>query len=226
MLHVVTFCVNLFLPFEEFMQKTQFKAPRIDALRDASIGFRTTKKIKALAEIVAYDNNMTVGMYIERLLLADFATAKVEQEEEDREPNDPNFHMPIKLSGGRLLSEAVDDLYDEDDAACFFKRLVRSRYLTHEQIRLNNLIRASRTLYSKTGTYNRVAIQQHWNILNEVAAGKTTVDSLPEGMFDGADVAYAIMSEAERIKLYRSNPEEFTRRSQAYLKATKRGSGK
>lgn len=208
------------------MQKTQFKSPRIDALRDASIGFRTTKKIKALAEIVAYDNNETVGMYIERLLLADFAVAKVEQEEEDREPNDPSFHAPIKLSGGRLLSEAVDDLYDEDDATCFFKRVFRPRYRTHEQIRLNNLIQTSPMLYTRKGTYNEVAIREHWNILNEVAAGKATVDSLPEGMFDGADVAYAIMSEAERIKLYRSNPEEFTRRSQAYIKATKRGHSK
>jgi hypothetical protein len=207
------------------MEKTQFKAPRIDAVRDASIGFRTTKKIKALAEIVAYDNNETVGMYIERLLLADFATAKVEQEEEGREPNDPKFHTPIKLTGGRLLSKAVDDLYDEDDATCFFKRVVRPRYRTHEQIRLNNLIQTSPMLYTRKG-YNEVAIRKHWNILNEVAAGKATVDSLPEGMFDGADIDYAIMSEGERVKLYRSNPEEFTRRSQAYLKATKRGFGK
>jgi len=125
-------------------------------------------------------------------------------------------------TGGRPLSIAADDLYDDDDATCLFKRLLKSKYLSHEQIRLVRLLQMSRILYPKSGQYNAEAIRQHWDVLNQVAEGKASPDLLPSELFGDADIAFALMSEAEQISLYRKNAEEFTRRSQAYLKKTKR----
>jgi hypothetical protein len=204
--------------------KKQLKARKADTVRDTTLSIRTTKRIKALAEIAAYEQGTTLSNYIEQLLLANFDQVLVERVEEDREANpgeDGPYH-PIVYTGGRPLSIAADDLYDDDDATCLFKRLLKSKYLSHEQIRLVRLLQMSRILYPKSGQYNAEAIRQHWDVLNQVAEGKASPDLLPSELFGDADIAFALMSEAEQISLYRKNAEEFTRRSQAYLKKTKR----
>ena len=91
-----------------------------------------------------------------------------------------------------------------------------------EQKRLLDLIHTSPLFYPRFRVYNTALITQHWPELFAVAAGTADTTLLPPELFDGIDVEFALMSEAERIALYQKDPEVCARRTQDYMQRTKR----
>jgi hypothetical protein len=89
-------------------------------------------------------------------------------------------------------------------------------------VRLRDLVHTSRVLYPGWGTYNTALIAQSWSELRAIAEGRDDARALPEEVFEGVDVEFALMSEAERIALYQRSPAECARRTEAYLRLTKR----
>lgn len=186
--------------------------------RDVTLTVRTGKKIKSLAEIAARESDRSLSHHVETLLLADFERVIVERIDEG-EPGTPLTH-----SSGRPLSEIADEVYDDDDVTCLFKRLLRhSRYLSDEQNRLVRMLKLSPILYRNDGSWDKSLIRQHWDFLNRLAEGDGETSAIVRKFFGDADIEFALMSEAEHIKLWRADKNEFMGRNTRYEEATKRG---
>jgi hypothetical protein len=94
--------------------------------------------------------------------------------------------------------------------------------MSPEQIRLRDLIHTSPLFYPSFRVYNTALITQHWPELSAVASGAADTSLLPPELFDGIDVEFALMSEAERIALYQKDPAGCAQRTQDYVQRTKR----
>jgi hypothetical protein len=201
----------------------QKKAKNAESVRDTTLTFRTGKRIKALADVAARSQGVKTSNYIEQVLQASFDSLMVDKRDEGEEGVGDRIST-LKTSSGRPLSEVADELYDEDDYVCLFKRITHHQWaLSPEQYRLYELLQISPVLHPKPRSYNEAATREHWDVLNAVANGSASVDALPKHLFSGADVAFALMNEAERVALYSANRDEFMRRSKAHNKASKGG---
>jgi hypothetical protein len=200
--------------------KRQTKARKNEVVRDTTLTIRTTKRIKALAEIAALaqkPESLTLSNYLEQLIVSSFDHVLVDQQDEGK----PGVGT-VKMTAGRPLSEVADELYDDDDVTCLFKRLYRHSWaLNREQYRLLKLINISPLLHPKASVYNEQAIRKHWNALNAVANGNAAIQTLPAGLFGNADIEFALMTEAEQVALYKANNDEFFRRSKTHLTKAK-----
>ena len=94
--------------------------------------------------------------------------------------------------------------------------------MSPEQKRLLDLIHTNPAFYPSFRVYNTALITEHWPELSAVASGTADPTLLPPDLFDGIDVEFALMSEAERIALYQKDPEGCARRTQDYIERTKR----
>jgi hypothetical protein len=183
--------------------KKQVQAEDADMVRTETLTFRLSKRLRSLAEVGAHGNGVSLANYVETALEA-------------------RLNEPLKDLNGSSVVAMEKKLYDDDDATCFFKRLRGYSWaLSSKQHQLLRLIEASPMLNPSKGRYNTDLIRQHWNDLYAISEGGSST-TLPAKVFSGADVEFALMSEKQRMKLYSDNQEEFTRRSQAHLKATKR----
>jgi hypothetical protein len=184
---------------------------REDELRVANLSFRTTKKIKALAEIAASESNRSLSMYMEDLLSASFEQIRIKLNENVEET--------------QLLAEVVDEFFDEDDVTCLFKLANHSQHLSAPQSRLLILLRTSALFIKKRGVYNVEAVRMHWDVLKFAVSDRVSEQSIAalSPLFPKVDVEFALMNETNRIKLYKNNEAEFFRRSQAYKSAIKWG---
>jgi hypothetical protein len=202
--------------------KKQYKATNSAKIRDTTLTFRTEKRIKALTEVAARSQGIKMSNYVEQVLVSSFDNLMVDQRDEG-ESGIGDRPSTTVMSNGRPLSVIADELYDDDDFVCLFKRINNHVWaLSHEQIRLYELLQISSVLRPKRYSYNESAIREHWDVLSAVADGRAPIDSLPCDLFADADVAFALMSETERVALYRKSPEEFMRRSKDHMKQTKR----
>lgn len=207
--------------------KQQIKAKKSETIRTETLTFRLNKRLRSLGEIAAKTKGIKLSNYVEGLVEASLSDVVV-QFDNNSEPN-YGTNSPANIATlesrmiGRPLLEMVHELYDDDDSECFFKRLYHHSWaMDHEQTRLWHLIQTSPHLNPKPGVYKTELIRQHWNALSALVDGSGDVSSLPSKMFEGVDIEFALMSEAQRIALYRADAEEFTRRSQAHLKSTRR----
>jgi hypothetical protein len=184
--------------------RKQSKARNADKPRTETLTFRLSKRLRSLAEVAARKKGVTLANHVESALEA-------------------SLNEPIDFLRGASIAAVADELYDEDEAICFFKRLKKYLWaMSPEQKRLLDLIHTSRLFYPSFGIYNAPLIRQHWAELSTVAAGTADITILPPELFDGIDVEFALMSEAERIALYQKDPEACARRTQDYLQRTKR----
>lgn len=183
----------------------QPKATKSAALRTETLTFRLSKRLRSLAEVAARSKGVTLANFVETAL-------------EER------LHEPHEFLKGSSISENGESLYDEDDALCFMKRLTFPWALNVDQKRLSDLIRTSRLLYPAWGEYNKKIIKDYWAELQAIAQGQDDARALPQDFFDGVDIEFALMSDAERIALYQKDPAGCTSRTQAYLDRTKRPS--
>jgi hypothetical protein len=184
--------------------RKQSKARNADKPRTETLTFRLSKRLRSLAEVAARKKGVTLANHVESALEA-------------------SLNEPIDFLRGASIAAVADELYDEDEAICFFKRLKKYLWaISPEQKRLLDLIHTSRLFYPSFGIYNAPLIRQHWAELSTVAAGTADITILPPELFDGIDVEFALMSEAERIALYQKDPEACARRTQDYLQRTKR----
>jgi hypothetical protein len=127
------------------------------------------------------------------------------------------------ISAGLPLSEIADELYDEDDVTCLFKRLRNHSWaLNREQFRMLKLIHISPLLYPKVNKYNMQTIRELWKELDAVANGDAPIETLPAGLFGNADIKFALMSEAEQVAFFREyGQDEFFRRNKTHLTKAK-----
>jgi hypothetical protein len=183
--------------------RKQFKARNAEKPRTETLTFRLSKRLRSLAEVAARKKGVTLANHVETALEA-------------------SLHEPIDFLRGASIAAVADELYDEDEALCFLKRLRYPWALSPEQKRLLDLIHTSRLFYPSWGIYNVPLIRQHWPELSAVAACAEDVTLLPPELFDGIDVEFALMSEAERIALYQKDPESCAHRTQDYIQRTKR----
>jgi hypothetical protein len=184
--------------------RKQFKARNAEKPRTETLTFRLSKRLGSLAEVAARKNGVTLANHVESALEA-------------------SLNEPIDFLCGASIASVTDELYDEDEALCFLKRLKKYIWaLSPEQKRLLDLIHTSQLFYPNWGVYNVPMIRQHWTELSAVAAGAADATLLPPDLFDGIDVEFALMSEAERIALYQKDPEACSQRTQDYIQRTKR----
>jgi hypothetical protein len=186
------------------MEPGKLKVRNTESIRTETLTFRLNKRLRALAELAARIKGITLAKQVETALEA-------------------SLNAPIDFLRGVPLSSIANELYDEDDVLCFLKRLKRHPWaLSPEQKRIFDLIQTSPLFYPAWGVYSVPLITQHWPELSAVAAGTADISLLPPDLFEGIDVDFALMSEAERIALYQKDPESCARRTQDYIKRTKR----
>jgi len=206
MLHDAIERVKMLLGDLQMDSKKPTKASKADEVRTETITFRLGKRLRALAEVGALSKGVKLAHYVETSVEAALA-----------QPLNDALMLPL----GSSVLEFADELYDDDDATCFLKRVHRYSWaLSTEQHKILRLIQSSAVLNPSKGHYNGELIRQHWEALSE-ASTSGDVSALPSKMFSGADFEFALMSETERMALYRRSPEEFTNRSQAHIKAMK-----
>lgn len=186
------------------MEPGKLKTRNPESLRTETLTFRLNKRLRALAEVAARTKAVTLAKQVEGALEA-------------------SLNEPIDFLRGASVASIADELYDEDDILCFLKRLKRHPWaLSPDQKRIFDLIVTSPLFYPAWGVYSVPLITQHWPELSAVASGTADISLLPPDLFDGIDVEFALMSEAERIALYQKDPESCARRTQDYIKRTKR----
>ena len=184
--------------------KKQSKARNAEKPRTETLTFRLSKRLRSLADVAARNKGVTLANHVETALEA-------------------SLKEPVDFLRGASIAEVADELYDEDEALCFLKRLKKYPWaMNPEQKRLLDLIHTSPFFYPSFRIYNTALITQHWPELSAVAAGTADPTLLPPELFDGIDVEFALMSEAERIALYQKDPEACARRTQDYMQRTKR----
>ena len=184
--------------------KKQLKARNAETPRTETLTFRLSKRLRSLAEVAARKKGVTLANHVEGALEA-------------------SLDEPIDFLRGASIASVAGELYDENEALCFLKRL--KKYLwafSPEQKRLLDLIHTSPLFYPSFRIYNEALILQHWPELSAVASGTADPSLLPPELFDGIDVEFALMSEAERIALYQKDPAGCAQRTQDYLQRTKR----
>ncbi len=182
----------------------QSKARNAKIPRTETLTFRLSKRLRSLAEVAARKKGVTLANFVERAL-------------------ETSLKEPVDFLRGASIAEAADKLYDEDEALCFLKRLDRFPWaMSPEQIRLRDLIHTSPHFYPSFRVYNTALITQHWPELSAVASGAADSSLLSPELFDGIDVEFALMSEAERIALYQKDPAGCAQRTQDYMQRTKR----
>jgi hypothetical protein len=179
----------------------QSKARNADTPRTETLTFRLSKRLRSLAEVAARKKGVTLANHVESALEA-------------------SLNEPIDFLRGASIAAVADELYDEDEALCFLKRLKKYLWaMSPEQKRLMDLIHTSPLFYPAFRVYNTALITQHWA---ELSAGTADPTLLPPQLFDGIDVEFALMSEAERIALYQKDPGGCAQRTQDYMQRTKR----
>jgi hypothetical protein len=183
----------------------QQKAKKAAALRIETVTFRLSKRLRSLAEVAARSKGVKLANFVETALEGSL--------------NEPNEFLK-----GSSIATYADLLYDENDALCFMKRLNFPWAMNSEQKQILDLIRTSRLLYPSWGHYDRELIEEHWMELQGIADGRDDVRALPPEFFDGVDIEFALMSDAERIALYQKDPVACTNRTQEYMECTKRPS--
>jgi hypothetical protein len=184
--------------------RKQSKAKNADKPRTETLTFRLSKRLRSLAEVAARKKGVTLANHVESALEA-------------------SLEEPIDFLRGASIAAVADELYDEDEAMCFLKRLKKYLWaMSPEQKRLLDLIHTSPMFYPSFRVYNTALIIQHWPELSAVATGTADNTILPPDLFDGIDVEFALMSEAERIALYQKDPESCAKRTQDYMLRTKR----
>jgi hypothetical protein len=182
----------------------QSKARNAKIPRTETLTFRLTKRLRSLAEVAARNKGVTLANHVETALEA-------------------SLEEPIDFLRGTSIAAVADELYDEDEVLCFLKRLKKYLWaMSPEQKRLLDLIHTSPLFYPGFRIYNTALITQHWHELSAVATGAADPTLLPPDVFDGIDVEFALMSEAERIALYQRDPAGCARRTQDYIERTKR----
>jgi hypothetical protein len=184
--------------------KKQAKARNAHQPRTETLTFRLSKRLRSLAEVAARHKGVTLANHVETALEA-------------------SLDEPIGFLRGASIAAVADELYDEDEALCFLKRLKKYLWaMSPEQKRLLDLIHTNPAFYPGFRVYNTALITEHWPELSAVASGTADPTLLPPDLFDGIDVEFALMSEAERIALYQKDPEGCARRTQDYIERTKR----
>jgi len=184
--------------------RKQTKARNAEIPRTETLTFRLNKRLRSLADVAARVKGVTLANHMESALEA-------------------SLNEPIDFLRGTSIAALADEIYDEDEAVCFLKRLTRHPWaMSPEQKRLRDLIHTTPLFYPAFGNYNASLITRHWPELSAVATGTADSSILPPDLFDGIDVEFALMSEAERIALYQKDPEGCAQRTQDYMQRTKR----
>ena len=169
-----------------------------------TLTFRLSKRLRSLAEVAARKKGVTLANHVETALEA-------------------SLDEPVDFLRGASITSVAGELYDEDEALCFLKRLTKYPWaMSPEQIRLRDLIHTSPLFYPGFRVYNDALIIEHWPELAAATSGTADLALLPPELFDGVDVAFALMSEAERIALYQKDPAGCAQRTQDYVQRTKR----
>src|SRR5260370_42506642 len=147
--------------------RKQSKARHADKPRTEPLTFPLSKRLRSLAEVAARKKGVTLANHVETALEA-------------------SLEEPIDFLRGASIAAVADELYDEDEALCFLKRLKKYPWaMSPEQKRLLDLIHTSPLFYPAFRVYNTALITQHCPDLSAVAAGTADPTLLPPELFDG-----------------------------------------
>ena len=103
-----------------------------------------SKRLRSVAEVAARNKGVTLANQVETALEA-------------------SLEEPIDFLRAASIAAVADELYDEDDALCFLKRLKKYLWaMSPEQKRLLDLIHTSPLFYPGFRVYNTELITRHW----------------------------------------------------------------
>ena len=165
---------------------------------------RLSPRLRFFAELAAIAQGISLSNYVETLLEADW----------------PNAHIPRDLwedaDTPETLGDIADDLWAEGEQERFANQLQHPWTLRPEQLRLRDLI------YSTPALKEQQLVTKHWDALTQLVTNKQTSDPELLLLLAGVDWQFIVMGDKERTVLYRADPEQFTKRSQAHLAARNR----
>jgi hypothetical protein len=111
----------------------QAKARNGEMVRSETLTFRLNKRLRSLAEVAARHKGVKLANYVEGALEA-------------------SLNEPIEFLEGQSFAAKAEELYDDDDATCFLRRIRFPWAMDPAQKRLDDLVRTSKLLYP------------HWNV--------------------------------------------------------------
>ena len=183
------------------------------------VGVRLDAKTLYLVEIARLATGKefdTLTDYIKWALEVSFKQVKIEDAQEGSDS---------KTIPGKTLAELADELYAGNEADRFVTLVKKAPWLVSDgESRLLSVIRHS-DYYSPENKGHRVLlvdrIREHWKLLAAIRDGEANIDILPIEHRPSATFAFGLMSEAERVALYKSDNPRYKRESAAYAKAMK-----
>src|SRR5258707_6519898 len=102
--------------------RKQSKARNAEKPRTETLTFRLSKRLRSLADVAARNKGVTLANHVETALEA-------------------SLKEPVDFLRGASIAEVAHELYDDDEALCFLKRLKRYPWaMSPEQRRLLDLI--------------------------------------------------------------------------------------
>lgn len=182
---------------------------------------RISPRIKYLAEIAARSQGKTLSNFVEGILEESFKKITVLDQREAM-PGLGGSHQAVH---GKTLAELGDALYQNTDAARFLALVnIAPWLLSDAEHKLLRILQHS-DYYSPLSNSLRILhdgrIQQHWEMLVAIRDGEADIDILPKDQRPRASVAFGMLSEPERVALYKADPVKYKRQREAYNQAMK-----
>ena len=191
----------------------------LDEARTETFKFRVSKQLLFMSEVAARVQNVSLSAYIEALLSGDWPNVPLPASAQE----DP--YVEYVAGPGRerpfAMAHVAAALWDENDADRYIKQTDFPWSLKPEHQRLTELLRMTPG-FQDAESFKR-NVKAHWHGLVELVARRVTSDPELRKMLAGIDYEFVLMSERERIALYRTDKETFTERSSKYLEACKQG---
>lgn len=185
------------------------------------VGVRLDAKTLYLVEIARQakgEEFATFTDYLKWALGLSFEQIKIEDDQQGYDSK------PIP---GRTLAQLADVFYQGTEAGRFLVLVKIAPWLTSEgESKLLRILQHSDYFASRVNgspVLNEGRVHEHWPMLAAIRDGEADLDILPANQQPRKELAFGLMTEAEKVALYKSDNARYKRESAAYAKAMKGG---
>jgi hypothetical protein len=209
------------------MDRTQqFKARNAVVVRSETVTFRLDARLKFLADLAARSQGRKLGNFVEMAVENALQTVVIVDERELNAGTE-GVYSPMH---GKTLADVADSLWSRNEAIRFLNVFHTVPWLlTDGESKLLRILQHSdyfAPLVKGARILHSGRIQEHWTVLAAIRDGEANVYILPVDQRPSGALAFGLMSEAERVALYKSDPAKYKRESAVYTKAMKEGASK
>lgn len=189
-------------------------APRTNEKREIW-SMKMTPKLKYLATLVARADGKTLSGLVEAKLAESLLTMKIT---DDQEGSDST------IIRGKTVAELSDELYQGTEADRFLTLVNIAPYLVSDgEAKVLRIIRNSNFFSPLHKGYRGLhysRIRANWDALAAIRDGGS-VDLLPENQRPIGALTFGMLSESDRVILYRNDPAKFRSDNEHYQTALK-----